>query len=225
MRASPRFDLRSPRLKRAHRGRDRRRHRQGPFIPRIRPQPVGGGSIHRAWQLSDGVRRYFVKTNELARHRCSPPKRKACRPCRKRRSASRLSSPPERLARQAFLVLEHLDLANLDPQGGARLGEALAQLHRVRGDTFGWSTDNFIGATPQQNTPTRAGRTSSANGGCGRNSDAGAAERNGQGPGRERRGRDRAHRRPLYRLPAVAQPAARRPVVGQCRANSPMALR
>jgi len=53
----------------------------------------------------------------------------------------------------AFLVLEYLDLAALDQQGGNRLGTALAQLHRVAGDSFGWDGDNFIGATPQINTP------------------------------------------------------------------------
>jgi protein-ribulosamine 3-kinase len=36
-----------------------------PFIPRS-VLPVGGGSIHRAWRLSDGGRRYFVKTNDPA---------------------------------------------------------------------------------------------------------------------------------------------------------------
>ena len=59
-------------------------------------------------------------------------------------------------ATQAFLVLEHLDLAALEPGAGARLGASLAQLHRVRGDSFGWPDDNFIGATPQLNTPHRS---------------------------------------------------------------------
>ena len=54
---------------------------------------------------------------------------------------------------QAFLVLEYLDLAALDQHGGARLGTALSRLHRVTGDSFGWSGDNFIGTTPQINTP------------------------------------------------------------------------
>lgn len=56
----------------------------------------------------------------------------------------------------AFLVLEHLGLAALDQPGGARLGCALAQLHRITGDAFGWDGDNFIGATPQINTPHRS---------------------------------------------------------------------
>ena len=57
---------------------------------------------------------------------------------------------------QAFLVLEFLDLAPLDPQAGARLGASLALLHRSTGDVFGWSEDNFIGATPQINASHRS---------------------------------------------------------------------
>ena len=121
-----------------------------PFIANS-AQPVGGGSIHRAWQLSDGVRRYFVKTNELATAPMFAAEAQGLQ------ALSAVVRTPAvitagQTARQAFLVLEHLDLANLDSQGGARLGEALVQLHRTRGDTFGWSTDNFIGTTPQQNT-------------------------------------------------------------------------
>lgn len=54
---------------------------------------------------------------------------------------------------EAFLVLEHLELTPLDQAGGARLGAAMARLHRITGDSFGWTMDNFIGATPQQNQP------------------------------------------------------------------------
>jgi len=54
---------------------------------------------------------------------------------------------------EAFLALEYLRLAALDQAGGARLGAALAQLHRVTGDSFGWTGDNFIGLTPQHNAP------------------------------------------------------------------------
>jgi fructosamine-3-kinase len=53
----------------------------------------------------------------------------------------------------AALVLEWIDLEPLDEAGGARAGRALAELHRDIGDTFGWPRDNFIGATPQINTP------------------------------------------------------------------------
>ena len=55
----------------------------------------------------------------------------------------------------AWIELEYLDLRGLDHRAGARLGEQLAELHRVTGmapDTrYGWPRDNFIGATPQSN--------------------------------------------------------------------------
>ena len=54
---------------------------------------------------------------------------------------------------QAWIVLERLDLHALTRASGAALGGALAQLHRHVGPHFGWSHDNFIGATPQENAP------------------------------------------------------------------------
>lgn len=126
-------------------------HTGMPFAPRS-VQALGGGSIHRAWRLGDGVRSYFVKTNEPA----SAPMFAAEAQGLQALSATAAVRTPVFVAvgesaKQAFLVLEHIDLMRLDPQGGARLGEALAQLHRVRGETFGWGMDNYIGATPQQN--------------------------------------------------------------------------
>jgi fructosamine-3-kinase len=51
--------------------------------------------------------------------------------------------------RQAFLVLEHLELGGSG--SAAALGEGLAALHRVTADQFGWYRDNTIGSTPQRN--------------------------------------------------------------------------
>jgi protein-ribulosamine 3-kinase len=53
---------------------------------------------------------------------------------------------------EARIVLEHLDLRPLDDRSAVALGEALASLHRHAGPRFGWPADNFIGATPQENT-------------------------------------------------------------------------
>jgi len=59
---------------------------------------------------------------------------------------------------QAWLELEYLDLHPFDRQGGARLGTALAELHRnsaAADAPYGWPQDNFIGATPQSNQSQR----------------------------------------------------------------------
>jgi fructosamine-3-kinase len=52
-------------------------------------------------------------------------------------------------AGKAYLLLEYLDLK----QRGdfAALGKMLAEAHRKAGMRFGWSRDNYIGSTPQQN--------------------------------------------------------------------------
>lgn len=55
----------------------------------------------------------------------------------------------------AMLALEWLDLVPPDAGFGARFGTALAALHRTPVDPprYGWPRDNFLGATPQRNTP------------------------------------------------------------------------
>ena len=51
----------------------------------------------------------------------------------------------------AFLALEWIALAHGDGDSDARLGEQLAELHRVSAQGFGWHRDNTIGSTPQRN--------------------------------------------------------------------------
>lgn len=54
-------------------------------------------------------------------------------------------------ARSYFLVLEFLPLVPGTAQSFARLGHALAGLHRPAQPQFGFARDNFIGATVQRN--------------------------------------------------------------------------
>jgi len=49
----------------------------------------------------------------------------------------------------SWLVLEYLELTSRGP--ATLLGEQLAALHAVSSKTFGWSQDNYIGSTPQDN--------------------------------------------------------------------------
>ena len=115
-------------------------------------KPVSGGSIHQAWHIDDGVRHFFVKTSATA---VAPML--AAEACGLQAlSAAAVVRTPTFVAQGqtssgAFLVLEHFDLGPLDQRGGALLGAALAQLHRSTGSAYGWSEDNFIGATPQHN--------------------------------------------------------------------------
>lgn len=52
---------------------------------------------------------------------------------------------------RAWLLLEWLDLVPLGAASGAALGAALAALHRIPQQRFGWAHDNFIGGSPQSN--------------------------------------------------------------------------
>ncbi|MEI8162841.1 MAG: fructosamine kinase family protein [Betaproteobacteria bacterium] len=120
-------------------------------------RPVSGGSIHRAWHIADGARSYFVKTNGIA---AAPMFAAEAQGLQALAATGGVRTPAVvalgRTATQAFLVLEHLDLTTLEADAGARLGAALALLHRVSGESFGWPDDNFIGATPQCNAPHRS---------------------------------------------------------------------
>ena len=121
--------------------------------------PISGGCINQAWRIEngDGVR-YFVKLNDArklsipstvlgtgfeaesagltaiaATHTVRVPQPVTCGTC----------------GEHAFLVLEFLDL---NGNGNARLlGEQLAALHRCTSNQFGFSQDNTLGETPQNN--------------------------------------------------------------------------
>ena len=54
---------------------------------------------------------------------------------------------------RAWLALEWIDLASPGPSSEARLGELLAEQHRVTSATFGWHRTNTIGLTEQKNEP------------------------------------------------------------------------
>jgi len=51
----------------------------------------------------------------------------------------------------AWLVLEWLDLTAASSQADQQLGRALARMHRVTTEAFGWRRDNYIGTTTQPN--------------------------------------------------------------------------
>ena len=110
---------------------------------------VGGGSINEAWVLEGASRSYFVKTHahgaDLFRAEAHALDAIAAT------ATLRVPRPVAQGTRgaDAFLVLEYLPL---QPRGdAARLGQALAALHRTHSDRYGWDEDNYIGRTPQPN--------------------------------------------------------------------------
>lgn len=113
---------------------------------------VGGGSISRTLVARTEGARWFVKIDSAGRGAmllAEADGLKALAAC-----------PAIRVPRvvgngvcdgHAYLVLEYLQLAPLQ-HGASAAGRALAQLHRIGGERFGWPSDNFIGSTPQSNS-------------------------------------------------------------------------
>lgn len=124
------------------------------FTP-ARSAGVGGGSISQAFTLtgSDG-RRFFVKSNRAglrAMFEAEAAGLGELAQCDALRVPRVIAIADH--ADSCFLVLDHLDLGGRP--SGAALGRGIAALHAVTGPRFGWTMDNFIGSTPQPNTPAR----------------------------------------------------------------------
>lgn len=127
-----------------------------PFAPGA-PRAVGGGCINDSALLSAGERAYFVKLNRAA---LLPMFEAEAAGLEILAATATLRVPRPLLTGtvggQAFLVMEALDLGGSGARGGAaRAGQLLAALHRTTRPEYGWERDNFIGATPQINTPDR----------------------------------------------------------------------
>lgn len=109
---------------------------------------VGGGCIHRAMVVdAEGVR-FFVKTNDKS---AAPMFAAESEGLRALAATATIRVPAVvacgETASEAFLVLEHLDLAGR-PNPRA-MGHALAALHQAPAARFGWPRNNYIGATLQ----------------------------------------------------------------------------
>jgi len=113
--------------------------------------PAAGGCINSSWVISDGERRYFAKVNEA---------RFAASFAAEADGLAALAAAEMRVPRpiaqgtaggQAFIVLEYLRLGRGSSATFNELGRCLARMHEHVGARFGWTRDNFIGATPQSN--------------------------------------------------------------------------
>ena len=128
-------------------------------------QPVGGGCIHRAWQLElgDGSRR-FAKTNRAALLPVLEAEADGLTALATAAQGGAASGPTPTIPKalgladlegEAALLLDWLDLGPGSPQGWLELGAGLARLHRASRSTsenrFGWHANNFIGSGPQAN--------------------------------------------------------------------------
>jgi fructosamine-3-kinase len=119
-------------------------------------EPVSGGCIHTAMQLSGktakAAPRYFAKVNEADREPMFAAEADGLAALRAAGAVRvpRVVTHGED-GERAWLVLEWLELVPLDIASGATLGHALAAQHRLPQAKFGWERDNFIGASVQAN--------------------------------------------------------------------------
>ncbi|MDE2140444.1 MAG: fructosamine kinase family protein, partial [Gammaproteobacteria bacterium] len=112
-------------------------------------QPLGQGVGGHSWRVTGADTAWFVKlaADDPQILTAEADGLRALTECR----AVRV--PKVTAAGDGFLVLEWLDFGGKTAQAAAQLGEQLAAQHRNLGERFGWRRNNFIGATPQFNTP------------------------------------------------------------------------
>ena len=110
-------------------------------------QPVGGGCIHRCYRVGEG----FLKVNDGTMADAFAAEANGLAALR-----SAGCTAPEPIEHgidggEAYLLMQWLDLRSTGDF--AALGRMLARLHQSTGKQFGWARDNFIGSTPQKNSP------------------------------------------------------------------------
>ncbi len=118
-------------------------------------RPVGGGSINRAYALSNETGcAYFVKINAASRIAMFEAEALGLQQI----AATQTIRVPLPICwgttdQSAYIVLEWLDLGYGTHRAWAAMGEQLAAMHRVSSTQgFGWEHHNTIGLTPQINT-------------------------------------------------------------------------
>lgn len=112
-----------------------------------------GGDINRAALVKSGETNWFVKYHVNAPQGMFEAEALAL----EKIAATGCIRAPEAVAwgsdnDTSWLVLEHLELTSSGPS--ELLGEQLAAMHEVTGDSFGWPHDNYIGSSPQFNRVT-----------------------------------------------------------------------
>lgn len=114
---------------------------------------VGGGSSNTCYLWRTSREALFVKVASARQREMLQAEASGLRALA---DAEAVKVPRVRLMdvteHSAFLALEWIASANHGRKADAKLGEQLAQLHRVCATRFGWHRDNTIGPTPQQNT-------------------------------------------------------------------------
>ncbi|WP_172204868.1 fructosamine kinase family protein [Niveibacterium sp. COAC-50] len=116
-------------------------------------EPASGGT-HRNWIVGSAAQRVFVKTSaatNLALFDAEVDALSAIAATGTIRTPAIVASGASEA--HAFLILEHLPLRPMQAADAPRCAAALAQLHSTVGEHYGWRRNNFIGQSPQDNSP------------------------------------------------------------------------
>lgn len=117
---------------------------------KLAAMPVHGGDINRAWHLSDGKQSYFVKTNNqdcLAMFEAEQFGLQAIIKSQSIRVPEVIGCGIEE--NQAFILMEYIDLSGQIDE--ALFARQLAAMHQHTHLQFGFTVDNTIGSSPQNN--------------------------------------------------------------------------
>lgn len=122
------------------------------LVMRGDPSRVHGGDISAAWRVATDAGHVFVKTGARTAGDAFAAEAAGLDEL----GASNAVRTPRVLAcgttdRDAFIVLEWLELEAPGARVAERFGRQLAALHGVSSDRHGWRRDNTIGLTPQVN--------------------------------------------------------------------------
>jgi len=122
--------------------------------------PVGGGCINETQVLSlSNGEKVFLKYNP------HPPKNFFEREAAGLRLLAQAKKGPRipkvlglpKNPQAQFLIIEYIEQGRTGKDYPVHFARALAEMHRVTRDHHGLDKDNFIGSTPQKNTPEKDG--------------------------------------------------------------------
>jgi fructosamine-3-kinase len=116
---------------------------------------VGGGDINEAARVETNDASYFVKWNSRARARLFEVEARGLKLLAEAK-ALRVPHVVALVEQPPALVLEWIDLGSNKLAASEALGRGLAQQHRTTAPAYGLDHDNYIGSTPQRNTPARS---------------------------------------------------------------------
>ncbi|MDX8409299.1 MAG: fructosamine kinase family protein [Mariprofundales bacterium] len=123
------------------------------FVVRQRVK-VSGGSINSTFRIEDGNGSFLVKLNSIDQLPMFEAEQEGLAILRDAKAPVRIPEVIccDKAEDRAWLILEYIPLRPATDTTAAGLGSAMAVVHRKTSEKFGWTRDNAIGLTRQNNT-------------------------------------------------------------------------